>query len=98
MEEHSSYNNVTKERCILLDSRGNSIFSTIQRGHVQISCFGDTRLHKIFMVECYASGNGNGAILIQEGYHVTFTSHPMKGKNLKSTQLDEEHKQLHDGD
>ena len=27
-------NSVTKERCILLDSRGNSSFSTTQRGHV----------------------------------------------------------------
>ena len=38
---------------------------------------------KTFIVECDALGNQIGSVLIQEGHSLSFTSHPIKGKNLK---------------
>ena len=38
---------------------------------------------KTFIVECDASGNGIRAILMVEGHPLSFTSHPIKGKNIK---------------
>ena len=45
---------------------------------------------KTFIVECDALGNGIGVLLMHEGHPLSFTSHPIKGKNLKNTIYEKE--------
>ena len=41
-----------------------------------------TRLHKTFIVECDASRNGIGVILMQDERPISFEIHPIEGKFL----------------
>ena len=45
---------------------------------------------KYFIVECDALGNGIGVVIMQEGHPISFTSHPIKGKNFKNPTYEKE--------
>ena len=59
-------------------------FQQIKEAMCRALVFVTPNFTKTFIVEFDASRNGTGAILMQEGHPLSFTSHPIKGKNFKN--------------
>ena len=65
-----------------MDSRGNSIFEQLKEEMYKAPILTTPDFTKTFIVECDASGNGIGVVLMQEGRPLSFESRLLKGKDL----------------
>jgi len=57
-------------------------FEHLKESMCQEPILATSEFTKTFLVECVSSGNGIGAILMQEERLIAFESHPIKGKYL----------------
>ena len=68
----------------------NKAFKHLKYGMFQASILAMPNFTKTFIMECDASGNGIGVVLMQEERPITFESHPIKGKYLQKAIYEKE--------
>jgi hypothetical protein len=83
-------NNIIEEGFILLDSRGNQAFKQLKEPMCKGPISTTPDFTKTFIVECDASRNGIGVVLMQQGRILSFESKLIKGKNLHKPIYDKE--------
>jgi hypothetical protein len=73
---------LTKKDAFSWTTKANKSFEQLKEVMCKESVLTTLDFTKTFIVECDASGNGIGAVLMQEGRPLDFESRPLKGKDL----------------
>ena len=82
MNKNSS-NIITEEDAFSWNIEATQVFQQLKESMCKAPILVTPEFTKTFIVECDASGDGIGVVLMQ-GHPISFTNHPIKGKNFKN--------------